>query len=314
MFDIKYQGEKVPALGINPGDSMNSVIKKVADAIVTIQNAPAPTPGVTGVPANEVEFVGNLHGLSTGASGRDAAMLGTRRFTYMIEVSGNRTSLGVDLTPAITNLPQGYALVFTECRVMGQVKQGSTLLTDTSLPVFNVPVDLDRYPITLKVTVRMTSPGGVVLLIASVPIEGPVVGSYQGVLDASGFESPNAQRLTQAEVNEILASALFSTKTMADVVPHLRNQLLTLSTQVADLEKGVTTIANVQTTVDQLSTSVASLSADVTAVKNNTSSGGTSTDGTATGGSTNGGSLTGGGSTTGSSTTGGSPNGGCLTC
>lgn len=220
---VVYSGPAIPALGILSGDNMDVVIGKIATAITQI-NSQAPAVQMT------TDTIVSKALLRSNAS-VSASNIIKRDFAYSLKsTTAGATVLTWDLVPVIRALPSGYEAALVRVLVSGKSLSSSNVAGDSRSPSSSLTLPIDRYPITVDFSIRVSSPTGNIDMTTSVSLVNPAnVGDYRTSLDAIDLNPQSGQlqltdhlNLIESKINELDIKQ----KSTPNLTPEVEAQIL----------------------------------------------------------------------------------------
>jgi len=182
---VTYSGGDIPVMDIKFGDSMDTVISKIAAYIGSLsptEQAPITTDNI----------------LSKGVLRKGTSILAAniikRDFEYSLVSNGQAVVLNWNLTPVIQQLPPDYNVGLTKVIISGRNTNSSNVITDSKSPSANLTVAVDRFPVTVDFHIRVISPGGNIDMKKSIDLVNPAIqGSYRAILDPTDLNPQSGE-------------------------------------------------------------------------------------------------------------------------
>lgn len=238
---VVWTGTSIPGLGIKTGDYYNDAIVAfaskfidLADGLIdvsstndgTCDNCSDTLPLFQAVQkmsnklgnlkSSDITLDSKSTGLTDNSMSYDSGQLLNRAINYSVDNELTGSSIGVDLTNAITNLPLGYQLAKTSVVISGKRKFGSTVITDSSLSTFSVKVANDRYPIDMDVTIRVNTPSGTADLVSTIILDSPKVVNTTQVLSVKDRSKSAGESMSLSTFADVVSSQLRDNKSGLD--------------------------------------------------------------------------------------------------
>lgn len=262
-----YTGPDVAALNIRSGDNLDAVLLKIIAGATNTTSQPV-TENLNTDNITSKSIIRNIGSVS-------ASKIIKRDFTYKVTTGSNGTTVfNWDLIPVIHQLPAGYEAALTKVKISGKPTTGTNVIADSKSPGANLTIPLDRYPVTVDLTIRVTSPTGNIDLQKTVDLINPsITGSYRAVLDALDLNPQSGEMSLTEHLNSIesqvrnLAIKQDSTPDISgDVVENklaleaVQATINTPSSLIVEYSRdGVTKTGDVRTVISDLFTQVKSL-------------------------------------------------------
>jgi len=176
---------------------------------------------VCGLCSSDISCDGNMFCLGEGSISSQAAELSGRNFSYGNTVNGNSSNVFFDFADATSALPSGFTLGNTRAVLTGTKKNGKTIINESEGTRVSFPVETDRYPLNLTLSVDVNTPGGTVRLNKVVNI--PTAGVFNGndTFNVQDFGAPNARVTDQKSFNERVAAQVCQNKQKAESLERL---------------------------------------------------------------------------------------------
>lgn len=149
---VEYTGPDIDVLGIKTGDNLDSVLTKVAAAVSTI----APDTGSSVITSDDI--VSKSLRRSNGSV--CAAKIIKRDFGYTLEAVTTGIRFAWNILPVATALPSKYEVATTRVRISGKPVGGMAIINDGQSLASSLILPINRYPIVVEITVRITAPCG----------------------------------------------------------------------------------------------------------------------------------------------------------
>lgn len=233
---IEWTGPSIPGLGIKTGDRLNIVINKVADAqaeaakriydiskiggtaeLVTINQALTQAIKAIGSQeASNVNYTGSTYDLDIGQSSADLYKLQGKSFSAIISPTKTGTSVGLDISEAVSALPAGYSLDSTRVILTGTRKGGSNVIADTNKQAFATVIDNDRFPLTADVEAVINTPNGVARLRRNFTVATSVPVDDKLYFEASALSQAGTGPISQASFNDSVAAEVSALRNRLD--------------------------------------------------------------------------------------------------
>ncbi len=233
---VEWTGPNIPELEIKKGDRLNVVVEKMTTAINSFTKPKYDVSGIGGgvtpvsvedaltqalkslnsQDAANVNYVGSTYGLDLGQSSADLYKLQGKSFSAIISPTKSGTSVGLDISEPVSDLPAGYSLDSTRVILTGSRKGGTNVIADTSKQAFATVVDNDRFPLTADVEAVINTPNGVARLRRNFTIATSVPVEEKMYLEASALSQAGAGPISQASFNDSAAAEISALRNRLD--------------------------------------------------------------------------------------------------
>lgn len=106
-----------------------------------------------------------------------------RTYEYTLTTSQTGSIFGWNLSDVVKGLPTGYSASTTRVKLSGSTVNGKNVIADSRKQSGGVNINTDRYPVTVDVLVRVTSPCGDIDMESTLILSSPAkTGKYSAVL------------------------------------------------------------------------------------------------------------------------------------
>ena len=212
--DCGYIGKAISSKGILKGESLTSVLEKLAEE--TSQEIVA---GET-VTTDDI----TTNSLVRNPSALCASRITVRDFEYKLTTAISSSSLSWNVMNIVSNLPPGYEVGTMQVKAVGKNNGTGTTIFNTNKLSAAQTIDLNRYPVTVDLSLRIVTECGNVDMTKQIYLSAPVQSAASRVFMAVNDLMPgdigdlkltqqldileastqfNAQRLNELEVVEI---------------------------------------------------------------------------------------------------------------
>lgn len=173
---VEYLGNNIPEYGIESGMCMTEVIQRLAPTSTESTSESATSTTIT---ASDVEC-------NSGSSASACVSeISDRGFDYSIASEGNVTTFSYNATGLVSNLPADYTVIASSIKAFGEVVNGSSSIVNSSGLASSFPIDLDRFPVSVDLDIRLSTPCGNISLTKTIYIPCPSNESYRGSFEVS---------------------------------------------------------------------------------------------------------------------------------
>jgi len=157
-----------------------------------------------------------------------ASQIVKRDFSYSIEKSSNSINLGWDFLEVMTSLPSNFKLALIKVRVIGS-NTGSNLITESKSPSAGISINLSNFPITLDISVRITSPCGDVDMSSIIKISNPTeAGIFRTIFEVKDLNPQTGNINLTQQLNSIesqLVSSKLEINTLRSLIDELKTEI-----------------------------------------------------------------------------------------
>lgn len=242
---VIYNGPDIPSLGIVSGEAMDSVISKIAGMSQTQDSASA------NLTSDDIVSKSIIRNGTTFCSSK----IVVRDFTYAISNSTSSTTFSYNLLNFAKALPQGYEVVSSRIRAIGSPNEkGSNIISDNKALSSGFGIGLNRYPVTVNITVRVQSDCGDIDFTKTVYLpSASTSGTFRALLDANDItnslpgEIKLTDQLTKLETDVDVLRAQMSSNGIVVINGDEKDLSAEVATQKGEIESLQTTLSDPST-------------------------------------------------------------------
>lgn len=196
--DCGYVGTDIPSVGVSKGESLTGALEKMASA-----QTPEPVDSST-ITTDDVMTTSAIRNMGSLC----ASKILTRDIEYKVSVSNSVSMFSWDLGNVVNKLPSGFNVAFARIRGVGRKVGNSSVIFDAENYSAAQTIALDRYPLTVDITLRLVTECGNVDMTKSIYIHAaaPISATraYMDVQDVVTGSSTSDYKLTdQLDILEL---------------------------------------------------------------------------------------------------------------
>lgn len=198
-----YSGPAIPGLDITTGDPLDEVLEKIATASASSETAPSSSISSDDVMSKSL--------IRNGGS-VCASKVVVRDFTYTLTNTASSTTFSWNLLTLIQSLPADYEVGSVRVQAVGRPNSaGSNLIASSKSPSAGFNIGLDRYPVSVDITLRVAAPCGNIEMNKTIYLSSGVdTGTKRAVLTAEDLSTAGESDVTLTDqLNNLEATVNF---------------------------------------------------------------------------------------------------------
>lgn len=197
--DCGYVGSNIPSAGVVKGESLTGALEKIAAA-----QSPVVSEDETVLTTDNVMTTSAIRNMGTLC----ASKILTRDIEYKVSVGNSTSMFSWDVSNVINKLPSGFNVGFVRVRGVGRKVGNSSVIFDAENYSAAQTIALDRYPLTVDITIRLVTECGNVDMTKSIYIHAaaPIAATrvFMDVQDVATGSSSSDYKLTdQLDIIEL---------------------------------------------------------------------------------------------------------------
>lgn len=191
---VVYNGS-ANELGIVAGDSLDSVVQKICEAIAA--KADAVTADTSMPTSDDIMSKSVVRNPSSVCSSN----ITKRDFDYTVDVDGSNITFSWNMIPIVDGLPEGYSYASSMVRVVGSSTVANNALVNSTTVASSVALKLPSFPVSVDFSMRVVSPCGQIDLTASSDIISPTSKTVRVVMDAEDINPQSGEIVLTDQLN-----------------------------------------------------------------------------------------------------------------
>ena len=231
---VEYNGPAIPHLDISPGDSMDVVISKIAAYHTPIQQTQAQVTTDDIISKSLVRSDGAICG----------SLIVKRDFAYTLTPQSSGILFNYNLLDIARNLPEGYDIAMSRVLFSGKADGGLSTFYDSKSMSANVTIPLNRYPVTVDLSLRINSPCGQIDMTQSLQLINPAQsGGFYSTMSVRDLTPNSGQVGLTVQLNNLEAKV----NELDGLLKNVSNLDLAVQSQMLELGQVKGTVENAST-------------------------------------------------------------------